>query len=162
MAGQPLTNDPIFNSLYPPKDQTIGDRFADAVIASRQHAPLRGLSDLNLIRKDPLRARNYTTPDRDTEPFFGSREQYPAGVRPAETWDDAGREELFQRIANMVTFQGKTFRIIVAGQVLDRSGKVIGQRTREITVRFEPKRNAEGLIDATQPFVVSTLSERSL
>jgi hypothetical protein len=162
VAGQPLTNDPIFNSLYPPKDQSIGDRFADAVIASRQHAPLRGLSDLNLIRKNPLKPRNYTTPDRDTEPFFGSREQYPVNGRPADTWDDAGREELFQRIANMVTFQGKTFRIIVAGQVLDRSGKIVGQRTREITVRFEPKRDAQGLIDTTQPFVVSTLSERSL
>lgn len=162
IAGQPLKIDPVQPTIFPPKDQTIGDRFADAVIAWRQHAPLRGLSDLNLIRKNPLMPRNFTTPDRDTEPFFGSREQYPMSNRPLDTWDDAGREELFQRVANMVTFQGKTYRIIVAGQVLDRSGKIIGQRTREITVRFEPKRNAEGLIDTTQPFVVSTLSERSL
>jgi hypothetical protein len=62
----------------------------------------------------------------------------------------------------MVTFQSKTYRIIVAGQVLDRAGKIIGQRTREITLRFEPKRDAEGLIDATQPFVIRTLGERSL
>lgn len=162
VAGQPLVNDPVQSTLYPPKDQSIGDRFADAVIATRQHTPLRSLSDLNLIRKNPLAARNYTTPDRDSEPFFGSREQYPAGSRPPDTWDDAGREELFQRVANMVTFQSKTYRIIVAGQVLDRAGKIIGQRTREITLCFEPKRDAEGLIDATQPFVIRTLGERSL
>ena len=162
VAGQPLVNDSVQSTLYPPKDQSIGDRFADAVIATRQHTPLRSLSDLNLIRKNPLAARNYTTPNRDTEPFFGSREQYPANARPPDTWDDAGREELFQRVANMVTFQSKTYRIIVAGQVLDRAGKIIGQRTREITLRFEPKRDAEGLIDATQPFVIRTLGERSL
>ncbi len=162
IAGQALTNDPAQGTLYPPKDSNVGDRFADAVIASRSRAPLRGLSDLNLIRRNPAAARNYANPAPDTDPFFGSPLQYPAANRPGDTWDDAGREELFQRVSNLVSFQSKTFRIVVAGQVLDQSGTIIGRRNREFTVEISPARNPDGSIIPGKPLQIRTLNERSL
>jgi hypothetical protein len=162
IAGQALNNDPARGTLYPPKDSIVGDRFADAVIASRSRAPLRGLSDLNLIRKNPAAARNYGNPAPDTDPFFGSLWQYPAANRPSDAWDDAGREELFQRVSNLVSFQSKTFRIVVAGQVLDQSGSIIGRRHREYTVEISPARNNDGSIIPGKPLQIRILSERSL
>lgn len=162
VAGQPLTNDPAQSTLYPPKDSSVGDRFADAVIASRNLSPLRGLSDLNRIRKNPATLRNYNSPDADTEPFFGSPLQYPATNRPNNTWDDAGREELFQRVTNLVTFQSKTFRIVVAGLVLDKNGAVIGRRNREFIISIQPQRNSNGSIQPNQPLLIRTLTERNL
>ena len=162
VAGQALNNDPNRGVMYPPKDSIVGDRFADAVIASRNRNPLRGISDLNLIRRNPAAARNYSNPAPDTDPFFGSSLQYPAANRPDNTWDDAGREELFQRVANLVTFQSKTFRIVVAGQVLDKAGVVIGRRTREFIVEIAPPRNTDGAIVTGQPLQIRTLTERNL
>jgi hypothetical protein len=162
IAGQTLKNDPNIGTIYPPKDNNVGDRFADAVIASRNRAPLRGISDLNLVRKNPAAVRNYTNPAADTEPFFGSPLQYPNANRPGDTWDDAGREELFQRVTNLVTFQSKTFRIVVAGQVLDKNGTVIGRRAREFTLEISPARDANGAILADMPMQIRTLAERSL
>jgi hypothetical protein len=88
--------------------------------------------------------------------------QYPAANRPGDTWDDAGREELFQRVSNLVSFQSKTFRIVVAGQVLDQSGTIIGRRNREFTVEISPARNPDGSIIPGKPLQIRTLNERSL
>lgn len=162
VAGQILNNDPINIGLYPAKDVSIGDRFADAVIATRNLSPLRSLSDLNSVRKDPTVARNAVNPIADTEPFFGSPLQYPAANRPSDTWDDAGREELFQRISNLVTFQGKTYRIIVRGEAVDKSGAVIGRRSSEFHVQIEPQRDAEGAILADKPLIIKTVYAKSL
>ena len=162
VAGQLLSNDPVNATFYPAKDSSIGDRFADAVIASRNKAPLRGLSDLAMVRKNPSTARNYTTPNRDTEPFFGSREQYPGTTAPPDTWDDAGREDLFQRVCNLVTFRGKTFRIVVAGEAADKSGVVIGRRTREFHIQIDSPRDADGTIVAGKPLIIKTVYEKTL
>lgn len=169
IAGQELTLDPQIGTLFPPKRTEVGDRFADAVIATRTRGPLRALSDLNLIRINPNTPRIYyappTTPPstaEDTEPFFGSRLQYPQANRPADNWDDAGREELFRRVSNLVTFQSKTFRIIVAGEVLDRAGKVVGRRSREFHVQLEPVRNPDNTVDTTKPVSVKVVFTRSL
>jgi hypothetical protein len=157
-----LSNDPVNATFYPAKDTNIGDRFADAVIASRNKAPLRGLSDLAMVRKNPSAARNYTTPNRDTEPYFGSRVQYPGTTAPPDTWDDAGREELFQRVCNLVTFRGKTFRIVVAGEAVDKTGVVIGRRTREFHVQIDSPRDADGNIVAGKPLIIKTVYEKTL
>ncbi len=162
IAGQTLTIDPTRPTLFPPKDAIIGDRFADAIINTRNKFPLRSLSDVTLARKNPTTARNYTTPVADTEPFFGSREQYPAAQQPADTWDDAGREELFQRVSNLVTFQSKTFRIIVAGQAVDKTGAVLGTRSREFYIQIEPQRDATGAILANKPLLIKSIYEKSL
>ena len=162
VAGQLLSNDPVNATFYPAKDTNIGDRFADAVIASRNKAPLRGLSDLAMVRKNPSAARNYTTPNRDTEPYFGSRVQYPGTTAPPDTWDDAGREELFQRVCNLVTFRGKTFRIVVAGEAVDKTAVVIGRRTREFHVQIDSPRDADGNIVAGKPLIIKTVYEKTL
>ena len=162
VAGQALVNDPVRGTIYPPKDSQVGDRFADALIASRNRNPLRGISDLNLIRRNPSSPRNYSTPAPDTDPFFGSPVQYPVANRPDNTWDDAGREELFQRVAPLVSFQSKTFRIVVAGQVLDKNGGTLGRRVREFIVEISPPRDANGAIIAGKPLQIRTLTERNL
>ncbi len=159
VAGQELTLDPQLGSLFPPKQPNVGDRFADAVIATRNRGPLRSLSDLNLIRLNPFPLRSYT-PGID-EPFFGSRFHYPA-PQPNDQWDDAGREELFRRVANLVTFQSKTFRIIIAGEVLDRSDNVIGRRSREIHVQIEPARNPDFTVNKTKPATIKIVYSRNL
>lgn len=162
VAGQTLNLDPTRAALFPPKDTIIGDRFADVIINTRNRFPLRSLSDITLARKNPTTARNYTTPVADTEPFFGSREQYPAAQQPDDTWDDAGREELFQRVSNLVTFQSKTFRIIVAGQAVDKTGMVLGSRSREFYIKIEPQRDATGAILANKPLLIKSIYEKSL
>lgn len=162
VAGQALVNDPVRGTIYPPKDSVVGDRFADAVIASRNRNPLRGISDLNLIRRNPNSPRNYSTPVADTDPFFGSPLQYPVANRPDNTWDDAGREELFQRVSSLVGFQSKTFRIVVAGQVLDKNGGTLGRRVREFIVEISPPRDANGNIVLGKPLQIRTLTERNL
>ncbi|MEO8616613.1 MAG: hypothetical protein ABI600_15830 [Luteolibacter sp.] len=160
IAGVTLHDDLAQPIMYPPKQSIVGDLFADCVINTRNYAPLRGLSDLNLIRQDPATARNYTIPDATTEPFFGSRMPYP--TKPADTWNDAGREELFKKVINLVSFQGKVFRIVVAGEALDRNGNLIGRANKEFHVMFEPQRDSAGLIDPNGITTIRKIYEKSL
>jgi hypothetical protein len=178
IAGQELTLDPQLGSNFPTKqpsldtrltDTSVANRFADAVIATRNRGPLRSLSDLNLIRTNPLTARSYPTsttglpqPANIDEPFFGSRLHYTPSPLPDDKWDDAGREELFRRVANLVTFQSKTFRIIIAGQVLDRSDNVIGRRSREFHVQLEPARNPDLTVNLSKPASMKIVYARDL
>lgn len=162
ISGQGLSRDPQLDAIFPPRQNIVGDRFADAVIATRNRAPLRSISDLNLIRVNPAQARNYNSPQADTEPFFGSRLQYPNSTQPVDSWDDAGREELFQRVSSLVTFQSKTFRIVVAGQVRNQTGAVIGRKAREYVIEIAPARDAQGAIIPNQPLQIRTLLQRNL
>jgi hypothetical protein len=162
IAGQELSRDPQLGPIFPPSHQAVGDRFADAVIATRNRAPLRSISDLNLIRLHPGQMRNYNNPQADTEPFFGSRLSYPNSSQPEDSWDDAGREELFQRVSSLVTFQSKTFRIVVAGQVLNQAGAVIGRKVREYVIEIAPARDEQGAIIPNQPLQIRTLLMRNL
>ncbi len=163
VAGVKLEDDPQQNTLRPPSQSIIGDLFADAVIATRNYAPLRGPSDLALVKADPTVARNYATGASVKplgEPFFGSRYSYPSGA-PPDTWDDAGREELFRKVMNMVSFQGKTFRIVVAGEVVDNAGTVLGKTTKEIHLMFEPERDNNGALVANGTLKIRKLYEKS-
>ncbi len=162
VAAQALNNDPQQGLMYAPKESIVGDRFADAVIASRNRAPLRGLSDLNMIRKNPSSPRNYSNPAADTDPFFGSPLQYPIANQPGNTWDDAGREELMQRVIPLVSFQSKTFRIVVTGQALGKNGAILGRRMREFIVEIAPPRDANGSIQIGKPLQIRILTERNL
>lgn len=161
VAGVSLNDDPAQPVLYPAKKTIVGDLFAEAVINTRNNTPLRGLSDLNLIRQDPTTPRNYTTPNAATEPFFGGRMPYGT-TKPADTWDDAGREELFRKVLNLVSFQGKAFRIVVAGEALDKSGNLLGRTTKEIHVLFEPERDAAGVLVPNGKVTIRKIYEKSL
>lgn len=162
-AGVVLEDDPARPPFDPAKAVTVGDVFADAIINTRTQAPLRGLSDLNLVRKNPALARNYTNPtsNPDAEPVFGSTLAYKSGA-PTEGWDDAGREELFRKVVNLVTFQGKVFRVVVTGEALDPRGNILGRRTKEIHVEIRPARDGSGNLNPNSPPTFHKLYEKSL
>ncbi len=149
VSGVTLEADPLAPDVKPKKEQNPGDIFADFVIAHRNASPLRALSDLNNLRKQPLIERDHTNPEHT--PFFGNIEHFenaPAVSNPAVDmieWNDAGREELFGKVMNLVSFSSKSFRVVVAGEVLDRRGQVIGRSTREYHCTIEPDRDEFGL-----------------
>ncbi|MGJ8643674.1 MAG: hypothetical protein ACSHX9_09720 [Luteolibacter sp.] len=140
IAGTVLDSDEATSGVVPPEDNEPGDIFADYVIAQRAIYPLRGPSDVNNIRQNPAQQRDPMDPE-DT-PFFGSRDAYVSGSEPAESWDDAGREELFRKTLNMLSFSSKTYRIVVAGEALDKNGKLIARKTREYHYALEPLRDS--------------------
>jgi hypothetical protein len=146
MAGVILSSDATLPGVKPPRAAKIGDLFADAVIHSRSQAALRGPSDLNTIRLPSALGH-----------FFGNRDIYPAADRPADSWSDAGREELFARVLDLVSFGSKTYRIIVAGQTLDRNGKVVSTSRREYHYSIEPARGADGAVNAALSPVLRSL-----
>jgi len=162
-AGIRLEDDPARAPFDPAKNSTVGDVFADAIINTRSQAPLRGLSDLNLVRKDPSQTRNYTNPTAapDAEPVFGSIVAYKSSP-PTDGWDDVGREELFRKVINLVTFQGKSFRIVVAGEALDNRGNILGRRTKEIHMEIRPARDGSGALIPNAPPTFHKLYEKSL
>ncbi|MEP2776773.1 MAG: hypothetical protein ABJQ29_11295 [Luteolibacter sp.] len=140
VAGVTLGADPATPTASSPVNSQAGDIFADFVLAQRAVYPLRGPSDFNNIRKNPAKQRDPLVPT-DT-PFFGSMDAYPAGSAPPATWDDAGREELFRKTLNLVTFSSKTYRIVVAGEAIDSNGKLIARKTREYHYSLEPLRDS--------------------
>ncbi len=150
LAGVSLKADPLAPDVSPRYQETIGDLFADRVIAHRNQSPLRGLSDLNNLRIHPLETRDPADP-KDT-PFFGNPdffEQVPIVTdndNPNDLieWNDAGREELMRKVMDLVTFDSKTFRIVVAGEVISKSGKRLARATREFHITIEPERDANG------------------
>lgn len=150
MAGVVLEGDlNLSANLSPPQADKIGDLFADAVIGTRRISPLRGISDLNTIRVDGT-----------GEYFFGNREVYPADKRPPNSWSDAGREELFSKVVNLIKFHSNVFRILVEGQAVSPRGGVVGRSRREFHVSVEPARNADGTVDQNSPPVVTRLFEK--
>lgn len=149
ISGVILDDDPIAPGVKPKKTAEIGDIFADHVIAQRNSSPLRALSDLNNIRKQPLTPRDPANAAHT--PFFGNIDQFDNApfvtdpVVDVAEWDDAGREELFRKVMNLVTFGSKTYRIVVAGEARNKQGKLIGRSMREYHYTVEPERDATGL-----------------
>lgn len=148
--GITLDDDPAAPGVKPKKTKELGDIFADHVLAHRNASPLRAVSDLNNLRKQPLVTRDPANSAHT--PFFGDIQHFdnaPVVANPAIDlleWDDAGREELFRKVMNLVTFGSKTFRIVVAGEARDKQGKLIGRSTREYHYTIEPERDAAGLV----------------
>jgi hypothetical protein len=150
IAGVTLNDDPMAPGVEPKQLLSVGDIFADYVIAQRNASPLRAISDLNNIRKQPLTTRNPANPAHT--PFFGNIDLFddaPVVTDPAVDqieWDDAGREELFRKVMNLVNYSSKTFRIVVAGEARNKQGKLMGRSTREYHYTIEPERDATGLV----------------
>ena len=150
IAGVSLNADPMAPNASPRYVDRIGDLFADRIIAHRNQSPLRGFSDLNSLSENPLEMRDLSNPS-DT-PFFGNPdffEEVPSvsdndNPNDLVEWNDAGREELMRKVMDLVTFYSKTFRIVVAGEVLSQSGKRLAHATREFHFTVEPERDANG------------------
>ena len=155
-GGLTLSDDPANPGIRPPKENQCGDLFADNVIARRSKFPLRGFSDLNMIGKESFGGT-------DEVRFFGNPTAYSAGKMPDKKWDDAGHEELFRKIVGLVSFQSKNFRIVVAGESLDNSGRVVGRSAREYHYCVEPQRNADGtsLALPDKPVIITKSYERT-
>ncbi len=150
IAGVSSTADPLAPDVKARYSESIGDLFADRVIAHRNQSPLRSCSDLNFLRENPLEVRDPSKPE-DT-PFFGNPafyEEVPSvtdndNPKDLIEWNDAGREELMRKVMDLVTFHSKTFRIIVAGEVITQSGKRLARATREFHITVEPERDSNG------------------
>ncbi len=150
IAGVSLKADPLAPDVSPRYEESIGDLFADRVIAHRNQSPLRGFSDLNILRENPLETRDPTDPEHT--PFFGNPDFFEQVPKVTDNdnpndlieWNDAGREELMRKVMDLVTFHSKTFRIVVAGEVLTKSGKRLARATREFHFTVEPERDANG------------------
>lgn len=177
LAGVKLDADPVATQLgitKKPADPTIGDIFADQVIAYRNGRPLRSVSDLNLIRNKPLTPRRYDSPL--DQPYFGNPENYTDVPKIAERkdaskdydqtdykdWNDSGREELFKKVMDLVSYRSNIFRIVVAGEVLDPSGKATSRSVREYQIGVSPQRDADGKIIPGSPPVITKYYESSL
>ncbi len=115
-----------------PKDSMEGDRFADAVIASR---PFASTAQLGIITNS-------------LGPYFGNTNQWTA-VKPSE-WKDAAAEELFARTLDLCSVRGRNFRIFVAGEALARTPSgdavVVGRSHRAYQVFVRPGRDTAGTI----------------
>jgi hypothetical protein len=150
VAGVSLNADPLAPYVTPRHAERIGDLFADRVIAHRNQSPLRGFSDLNRLSAHPWEMRDLSNPSHT--PFFGDPDFFDHVPQVTDhdnpndliEWSDAGREELMRKVMNLVTFHSKTFRIVVAGEVLSKSGKCLARATREFHFTVEPERDANG------------------
>jgi len=177
IAGVKLDSDPSATNLGIAKkavSPTIGDIFADQVIAYRSSRPLRSVSDLNLIRDKPLDARKYDSPLN--QPFFGNPENFTDVPKIKERanptqdydqtdfkeWNDSGREELFKKVMDLVSYRSNVFRIVVAGDVVNSTGKTISRSVREYHIGVFPQRDGGGKILPGSPFVIKTYYERTL
>lgn len=135
-AGMVIDDDPgERRKVIAPFNTQAGDIFADAILAARQERPLLGLSDLL-----QLSATN-------GEPLFGDIRLWPSR-RPSRDFSDAGREAIFEKLAPLVTFQSRTFRLVVAAEVIAPDGKRLARGKRELSFAMLPHRDEDGGIIA--------------
>ncbi len=177
IAGIALDDDPVADTLEIARkstDPTIGDIFADQVIAYRTSRPMRSVSDLNLVREKPLIARDYSSPV--DQPFFGNPENFinvphvPERTDPSleydqaefEEWNDAGREELFKKVMELVSYKSNKFRIVIAGELISPSGKPAARSVREYHIGIFPERDAVGNIIPDAPLTIRKYYEKTL
>ncbi len=122
--------------LEAPRDDSLADRVADAIIAARPFA-------------SPADAVFARTPDG--EYVFGNRAQFPQN----ETiqWSDAAAEELFARVYNNATVRSRNYRVWVVGQALAPVAaaagepEVLAESRRVLTIHADPgERGADGSI----------------
>jgi hypothetical protein len=150
VAGVAFDADPLAPTITLKHAEALGDLFADRIIWHRNQSPFRSVSDLNLLGKVP----------DDPKPisFFGNPSHYTDVPVVPDTddsgdlisWNDAGREELMAKVADLVTFHSKTFRVVVAGEVLSGKGKRLARATRELYLTIEPGRDANGIASPDQ------------
>lgn len=103
-----------------------GNRFAEAVIASRPYLSVAQLSNIT-------NSLGY---------YFGNTNQWSGNTNEGPTmWNDSSREELFSEIYPLVTVRSRNFLVFVCGQALDANGDVISSVDRIYNVFLEPTQN---------------------
>ena len=68
---------------------------------------------------------------------------------------DYSREEAMMRTANLVTTRSHCYRILIAGEVLDRAGKVLARRLQENVIFFKCTWNtSSGELQSVKPEIL--------
>jgi hypothetical protein len=122
---------PTNRSIYAARSSggEAGDRFAEAVIASRPYFSVAQLSNIT-------NSNGY---------YFGNTNQWTGNANEAPTmWNDSAREELFSEIYPLVSVRSRNFLVFVCGQALDTNGNVISSVDRVYNVFLEPLQNGTG------------------
>jgi hypothetical protein len=175
-AGLILDADPNIKAgtttlpLTSPTNTDQGDKFADAVIMSRNSQPfiaVRQLADLQA-----LDATGKPAKDASGNPivFFGNPQLWdsaqPAPPNTTWEWNDTGTEEYFARIFDLASVRSRNFRLFVTGEYVDprfpdASGnpKILSTAKKVYHVFLRPTRGSDGSISAQQ---VDVTYERDL
>ena len=112
---------------YPPYQSKQADQFADAVIASR---PFLSTSQLSAIKNSAASV-------------FGN---WTIWSSPVTEWNDASTEEYFAKVLLLSTVHSRNFRVFVAGQALDKDGRVLSTVNKVYQVHLTPVRDSTGKI----------------
>jgi hypothetical protein len=154
-AGIRLDADPgiqpghLADKRYAPQAQFAGDRFAQAVLASRAQVPFPSTSALSNIALEG-------------EPFFGNELHYPPAERATST-TNAAREELFSRIHPLTSVRSRNFRIYIGGRIVVRDPSsasphvVLATKFRELTTFVRPSRDTDGQIQSATPEIIHSI-----
>ena len=125
------------SSLDPPYSAAQADKFADAVIFTRDTKPFVTPSQLAQIK------------DSSGKAFFGNTAEWSVNQTPPAQWTNAAATEYFARIYDLTTVRSRNFRVFVTGQyvdprVLDSSGnpKVLATSRKVYQVFLNPNRDA--------------------
>jgi hypothetical protein len=166
-AGLVLGADPNIKSgtvtppLNPPTTTDQADKFADAVIVSRNRQPF--ITPRQLAQLQSLDATGKPATDSNGNPisFFGNPQQWEAtqAAPPNSTWEwnDAGTEEYFARIFDLTSARSRNFRVFVTGQYVDPrfpdaagNPKLLATAKKVYHVFLHPVRAADGSITSQQ------------
>lgn len=128
LAAQPAA------TFYGPSTSSAGDKFADAVIASRPFLSTSQLAGILTTANDPF------------SKFFGNPASWSSNA-PTE-WTDSAREEYFSRMFNLSTVRSRNFRVFVTGQSLDKTGRVLSTTSRVFQLALIPTRDTDGKMTA--------------
>ncbi len=123
-SGVGVTSDRRFTNC------SIGPLAADRLATLvEEHRPYSRISDLRILTQELVNAETYTPPLSRNVP----------GVSPpvADVFDRA-REEAFGKIIGHCVVQTRTFRIIAAGEALDKAGKTTGIAILEGILELRP------------------------
>ena len=137
-AIQPVS---LQSSFDPPYSAAQADKFADAVIFTRDTKPFVSPSQLAQIKDASGRA------------FFGNVSEWDPNQTPPQTpptqWNNAAATEYFSRIFDLASVRSRNFRVFVTGQyvdprVLDSNGnpKVLAASKKVYQVFLNPNRDA--------------------
>jgi hypothetical protein len=131
----------LLGSFYSPRVSEEADKFADAVIASRNNAPFVSTSQLANLR------------DSASIAFFGNTAQWTAPQTAPTEWNDRGSEELFGRVFDLTAVRSRNFRVFVTGQSVDPrqtdaagNPKVLSTVKKVFQVFLNPTRDGTGAI----------------
>ena len=151
--GSPIQSDPgipgrinvntaspeVLEALFTGVAATSDRRFTNSVISPRgasqlaailaKNRPYTSLSDLRILTTNLVNAETY----------LPSLSKNVPGVSPptADVFDRA-REEAFGRIIGHCAVQSASFRIVVVGEALDRSGKTSARSCEEGVIHLTP------------------------